>query len=236
MMRLSVTRRSIVPTSSRSAAPARRRVASPRPSDAQITRAPLSRAAAPTAAPISPGCSSPITVVIALLSARGLLARPLGHGESGALPLGEAAVHLDHARQAHLLGDVGRERRAPRAVAIEHELLARREDVLVIRTVGIDPELEHAARTVERAGNHALPLELADVAQVHEDRLALGMARARLLESDGGDARLRLVDQLAKAFLELHGHTPPRSVDRLRMVHRRRRGLRRGGSVARAWR
>ena len=61
-----------MPTSVRPAASARERVASLRPSDAQSTSAPPARSAAPTAAPISPGCSSPTRVG----SAGGLPGRP----------------------------------------------------------------------------------------------------------------------------------------------------------------
>ena len=47
------------PASSSPAASARARVSSLRPSDAQTTRTPCPRRTAPTAAPISPGCSRP---------------------------------------------------------------------------------------------------------------------------------------------------------------------------------
>src|SRR5215470_4588927 len=91
------------------------------------------------------------------------LGRPRRHRITRVLPRREAAVHLDDGFEPHLLSDVSRERRPPGAVAIEDELLARAEDLLVIRAVGVDPELEHAARTVIGAGNHPLPIQLAHV-------------------------------------------------------------------------
>jgi hypothetical protein len=68
MISLSRASRVSVPTSSRPSASARLRVADPRPADAQITRAPPARAAAPTALPISPGCRIPIVVTLASLA------------------------------------------------------------------------------------------------------------------------------------------------------------------------
>src|SRR5215831_14832300 len=133
-----------------------------------------------------------------------LLARSLGHGEAGLLPRCEAAIHLEDGLEPHLFGDVRSEGGAPGAVAVEDEALARPEDVLVVRAVGIDPELEHAARTVEGAGNHAFPLQLPHVAQVHERHVVAAVAGTRLLETEGGDAGLRLVHELPKSLLELH--------------------------------
>src|SRR5262249_41240416 len=133
-----------------------------------------------------------------------LLARPLGHGEAGLLPCREAAVHLEDGLEPHLLGHVCGQGGAPGPVAEEDEALARSEDVLGVGAVGIDPELEHAARAVEGAGNHAFPLQLSYVTQVHEHHIVPAVAGARLLETEGGDAGLRLVHELPKSLLELH--------------------------------
>src|SRR5215813_15084024 len=133
-----------------------------------------------------------------------LLARSLGHGEAGLFPRCEAAVHLEDGFEPHLLGDVRREGGAPGAVAVEDEALARSEDVLVVGAVGIDPELEHAARAMEGAGDHAFPLQLPHVAQVHEGHVIAAVAGARFLETEGGDAGLRLVHKLPESLLELH--------------------------------
>src|SRR5262249_24370467 len=139
------------------------------------------------------------------LSSSTLFLLALRDGKTGVLPGGEPAVDLDDAGQAHLLRDVGGERRAPRPVAVEDELLGRREHVLGIRTGGIDTELEHGARTVEGAGDQSFALELAHVTQIHEHDVVATVAALRLVKADGRDARLGLVDELAKAFLELHG-------------------------------
>jgi hypothetical protein len=66
---LSRASRVSVTTSSSPSASARLRVAGPRPVDAQITRAPPARAAAPTTLPISPGCKMPIVVTVPSLAA-----------------------------------------------------------------------------------------------------------------------------------------------------------------------
>src|SRR5215510_4985647 len=132
------------------------------------------------------------------------LARSLGHGEAGFLPRREAAVHLEDGLEPHLLGDVRGEGGAPGAVTVEDEALARSEDVLVVRAVGIDPEFEHAARAVEGAGDHAFSLQLPHVAQVHERHVVAAVAGTRLLETESGDAGLRLVHELPKSLLELH--------------------------------
>src|SRR5262249_55460268 len=88
--------------------------------------------------------------------------------------------------------------------AEEHKLLARGEDRLVVRTLGVEPELEHPARAVERAGNRALAVELAHVAQVHEDDVVRAVTPACVLEAQSLDAALPFVDELPEAFLEPH--------------------------------
>src|SRR2546427_9399735 len=85
MISLSRASRTSVSTSSRPSAAARRRVASPRPADAQITREPPARAAAATELPISPGCRIPIVVTAASL-ARSSLRRPSRTPKHGTRP------------------------------------------------------------------------------------------------------------------------------------------------------
>src|SRR5437762_14054271 len=97
-----------------------------------------------------------------------LLARELRDREAGLLPRGEPAVHFVDGLEPHLLRDVGGQRRPPGAIAEEDEALAGREYVLVVGALRVDPEFQHAARAVECAGDHALALELADIAQVDE--------------------------------------------------------------------
>src|SRR5579871_833423 len=74
-------------------------------------------------------------------------------------------------RKPHLLRDLGGERRTLGASAEENELLLVREYRLVIGRLRIDPEFQHAARTVKRAGNSAVALKLADVADVDENHV-----------------------------------------------------------------
>src|SRR5207247_4304992 len=69
-----------------------------------------------------------------------LLAGPFRDGEARLLPRGEAAVHLVHGLESHLLGDVGGQRRSPGAIAVEDEVLAGAEDFLVIGAVRVDQE------------------------------------------------------------------------------------------------
>src|SRR6267378_2186044 len=133
-----------------------------------------------------------------------LLARTLRDGKAGLLPRGEPAVHLVDGLESHLLRDVGRKRRSPGAVAVEDKGLFGREDVLVIGALRIDPELEHAAGAVKRAGDHALPLQLADVSQIHEHCVTLTVSRVRFFEAERSDPGLRLLNHLPEALLELH--------------------------------
>src|SRR5205823_4792305 len=98
MISLSRASRTSVSTSSRPSATARRRVASPRPADAQITREPPARAAAATELPISPGCRIPIVVTAASL-ARSSLRRASRTAKHRARPLRrlhEAARQQQH--------------------------------------------------------------------------------------------------------------------------------------------
>ncbi len=50
------------------------------------------------------------------------------------------------------------------------------EDGLVIRAVGIDPELDHAARRMDRAGDETA-LALADVADVNDHQIRVRKLR-----------------------------------------------------------
>src|SRR5438105_13615703 len=98
MISLSRARRASVPTSSSPSASARLRVAAPRPADAQMTRAPPARAAAPTALPISPGFRIPIVVTLASL-ARFSLRRASSAAKQGARPL--RRLHEATGQQQH---------------------------------------------------------------------------------------------------------------------------------------
>ena len=111
---------------------------------------------------------------------------------AGLLPAREAAVDVGDVGQAHLLHRLAGERAAPARGAVEHQLLLRREHFAMVRALRIDPELEHAARRVHRAGDRALAPQFADVADVDElDRL-VAEARDGVLDRPGLDLGCRL--------------------------------------------
>src|SRR5262249_54215634 len=72
-------------------------------------------------------------------------------------------------------------------------------------------ELEHPARHVRRAGNEAELAPLANVADVHDLRLAARHLRVELLDGQILDARLGFLDHLPDGFLRLPHGGPPQS-------------------------
>src|SRR3954449_12190404 len=102
-----------------------------------------------------------------------LLRLPLLHRAAGVAPGGEAAAEMRDRFQPHILGGLGGERRAEAAGAMEHEFLVLLEDRLGIGALRIDPEFEHATGAGERAGNAAVALDLAGVADVDDDNVAV---------------------------------------------------------------
>src|SRR5574337_2022660 len=69
-------------------------------------------------------------------------------------PFGPAAVDVRDVGHAHVLQRLGRERAAPAGAAEQDELLRFvGEGGLVVWGRRIDPDLQHAARRVERAGD-----------------------------------------------------------------------------------
>ena len=96
------------------------------------------------------------------------------------LPGGVPALDVAYPFEPDPLRHLGRERRAPVPVAVEREPLVLFEDLgFVIRALRIDPELHHPARHVEGPRDPALALQLAHVAQVHEDHLRIPVHRDR---------------------------------------------------------
>src|SRR5262249_2637868 len=74
------------------------------------------------------------------------------------------------------------------------------KDRLGIGALGIDPEFQHAARAMKRAGNASLTLDLARVAQVNDHHIAETDASIReffdrLCRIDGLDLRIRLIEK-----------------------------------------
>src|SRR6185295_18133959 len=101
-------------------------------------------------------------------------------------PGAEAAADMGDRLKPHVLGREGGQCRALAGGTEEHEAPVLGEDRLVILALRVDPEFQHAARTMEGAGNAALAVELADVADVDEHGVA---ARVQL---DGVGRRKRL--------------------------------------------
>src|SRR5204863_10159789 len=102
-----------------------------------------------------------------------LLRLPLLHRAAGVAPGGVAAGDVGNGLEAHVLRGLGGERGAQAAGAVEHELLVLLEHRLRIRALRIDPEFEHAAGAGERAGDAAVALDLAGIADVDDDDVAI---------------------------------------------------------------
>src|SRR5947207_7184400 len=136
--------------------------------------------------------------------------------------------------ETHAMRGLRRERRTPAAGAEKHEALVLREDRLVVGARGVDPEFEHAARTMKRAGHAPLAVKLADVAHVDEGDVVTPVKGNGLVDRQGLDLALGFVDERAVAVLDLLRHgavrpdTCPRSLAKTgsawpRPYHRRRR-------------
>jgi hypothetical protein len=108
----------------------------------------------------------------------------------------EAAGHVRHVCQPHVLQRLGGKRRAQTAGAEQHQLLARREQRLVIRALRVDPEFEHAARRVIRTRDDTIALEFAHVADVYELHVVAAVQFTRLGDAVGGDRGVGLVDHV----------------------------------------
>src|SRR3954447_8582774 len=106
---------------------------------------------------------------------------------AGGFPGTEAPGDMSNRFQPHALRGLRRQRRALPGRAEKYEALVRGEDRLVIFALRIDPEFEHAARTVEGAGHAAFAIELANVAQVDEDDVVVPVERERVLRGQGLD-------------------------------------------------
>src|SRR6266481_3610011 len=133
---------------------------------------------------------------------------------AGIAPGREPAAHMRDRLQSHVLRGFSRQRRAHAAGAMKDELLVALKNRLGIGARRIDPEFQHAAGAGERAGNPALALDLAGIADIDDhDVVAL-----RSLDGVGGAQRFdlgtRLVDQRLDAAMDGLGHflVPPNSV------------------------
>ena len=108
--------------------------------------------------------------------------------------------------QPHVLCGLGRKRRAHAAGAVKDELLVLLEHRLGIGAGGVDPELQHAAGAGEGAGNPAVALDLAGVADVDDDDVLVGGELDGVDRADGLDLGIGLVDQRLDAAVDGLGH------------------------------
>src|SRR3977135_3562277 len=84
------------------------------------------------------------------------------------LPGAESAGNVGDRSQAHPLRGLRGERRALSGRAEKYETPVLSENRLVVLARGVDPEFEHDARTMERAGKPALTGAVAHCAQVEQ--------------------------------------------------------------------
>src|SRR5271163_143498 len=113
--------------------------ASRRTATGEIVLVPILRDAVLRTAPRSVGSIDPLRLLLGLDRA------------AGAAPGAEATADMGDRPQPHALRGLRRERRARAGGAEEHELGVRRERRLVIFAGGIEPEFQHAPRTMEGA-------------------------------------------------------------------------------------
>src|SRR5580700_11064845 len=90
---------------------------------------------------------------------------------AGIAPGGKATAHMRDRLQAHVLRGLGCQRRAHATGAMKDELLVALKDRLRVGAGRIDPEFQHAAGAGERAGNAALTLDLAGIADIDDHHI-----------------------------------------------------------------
>jgi hypothetical protein len=108
----------------------------------------------------------------------------LGNRTAGLFPGAEAALDVSDGLKPHPACDLRSQRRAKAAGAKEDEALVFGKDGLVVRTGRVDPELKHAARTMEGVRHPAFAAKLADVADINEHDIITAAQRQRLLDRD----------------------------------------------------
>ncbi len=84
--------------------------------------------------------------------------------------------------QPHAMCRLGGEGRAPAAGAEKHKPLVLGKERLVIGAFRIDPEFEHAARAMKRAGYATLAFKLAWIAQIDKVYVVAAVQRDRLFD------------------------------------------------------
>src|SRR5277367_2333529 len=89
---------------------------------------------------------------------------------------------------------------------MEDELLVLLKDRLGIGARRIDPEFKHAAGAGESAGNFAIALDLAGVADIDDHDVVALRGLDGIRRADGLDLRVRLVDQGFDTAMDGLGH------------------------------
>jgi hypothetical protein len=89
---------------------------------------------------------------------------------------------------------------------MEDEFLVLLEDRLGIGTCGVDPELQHAAGAGEGAGNPALALDLAGIADVDDHDVGALRGLDRLLRAQRLDLGIGFVEERVDAAMNGLGH------------------------------
>src|SRR6202022_29561 len=114
---------------------------------------------------------------------------------AGIAPGREPAAHMRDRLQSHVLRGFGRQRRAHSASAMKDELLVALKNRLRIGARRIDPEFQHAAGTGERAGNPAVALDLAGIADIDDHDIVALRGLDGVRRAHGFDLRIGLVEQ-----------------------------------------
>ena len=153
-----------------------------------------------------PGTSPGMMAVQGATSLRFLLRLPLLDRAAGVAPGGKAAAHMGDRLQAHVLRGLGRERRTKSAGAVEDEFLVLLEDRLGVGALRIDPEFQHAAGAGEGAGNVAVALDLAGVADIDDHDAWILRGLDGISGADGLDRGVGFVDQGFDAAVDGLGH------------------------------
>src|SRR5581483_7571416 len=125
---------------------------------------------------------------------------------AGLLPGAKAARDVAYRFETHPLQLLRGESRAESARAEEHELLAGVEDLAMVRSCGIDPELEHAARRMQGARYPSVAIQFPDIANINKNHVRIGFKLDSFRRADRFDFRVRFRDQFSNRLLQFERH------------------------------
>jgi hypothetical protein len=115
-------------------------------------------------------------------------------------------LYMGDGTQTHPGRGLRRQRRTPAAGAEKHKAFFLAKDRFVVGTFRIDPEFEHAARTVKGAGHTAFPVKLTDVANIDKGHVIAPMKGNGLLDRQRLDLALGGIDQRPKPGRDFLSH------------------------------